>query len=67
MDYRLLAVRVFVPDRDRAVRFCTETLDVPVAYRSDDLGWLQLATGEGQLALGRADPDGNVPTLLGDA
>lgn len=57
MDYRLYAVRVFVSDWDRAVRFYTETLGIPTTFASDDLGWAQLATGEGQLALERAEPD----------
>lgn len=57
MDYKLYAVRVFVTDWERALRFYTETLGIPVAFRSDELGWAQLATGEGQLALERTAPD----------
>lgn len=57
MDYRLFAVRVFVSDWDRAIRFYTETLGIPVAFRDDETGWAQFATGEGQLALERAAPD----------
>ncbi len=57
MDYRLVAVRIFVTDWERAIRFYTETLGIPSTYRSDELGWAQLATGEGQLALERAAPD----------
>ncbi|MCG8592358.1 MAG: VOC family protein [Proteobacteria bacterium] len=57
MDYKLFAIRVFVRDWERAVRFYTETLGMPLAYRSDELGWAQLATGECQLALERAAPD----------
>jgi lactoylglutathione lyase len=57
MDYKLYAVRVFVTDWERALRFYTETLGIPVASRSDELGWAQLATGEGQLALERTAPD----------
>ena len=55
MEYRLYAVRVFVTDWERAVRFYTETLGIPVSFRSDEDGWVQLATGEGQLALERAE------------
>jgi predicted enzyme related to lactoylglutathione lyase len=66
MDYKLFAVRVFVGDWDRAVRFCTETLGIPAAYRSDEMGWAQLATGESQLALERVAPGGaEVGDLVG--
>ena len=56
MDYKLFAVRVWVTDWDRALRFYTETLGIPTTFCSDDLGWAQLATGEGQLALERVQP-----------
>lgn len=55
MEYQLFAVRVFVSDWERAIRFYTQTLGIPLAYRDDALGWAQLATGEGQLALERLD------------
>lgn len=57
MDYELFIVRVFVTDWDRALRFYTETLGIPTAYRSDEMGWAQLETGEAQLALERVAPD----------
>ncbi len=57
MDCKLYAVRVFVADWDRAIRFYTETLGIPTTLRDDSLGWAQLATGEGQLALERLAPD----------
>ena len=57
MEYRLFVVRVFVRDWDRAIRFYTETLGIPTTFRSDEMGWAQLATGEGQLALERVAPD----------
>ena len=56
MEYKLFAVRVFVTDWDRAIRFYSETLGMPIAFRSDEIGWAQMATGEGQLALERVDP-----------
>ncbi len=56
LAYRLDLVRVFVTDWARAIRFYTETLGMPTTFRSDEMGWAQLATGEGQLALERADP-----------
>ena len=56
MDYKLYAVRVFVTDWERAIRFYTEILGMRTTYRSDEIGWAQMATGEGQLALERVDP-----------
>jgi len=56
MDYKLFAVRVFVTDWERALRFYTETLGMPVTFRSDETGWAHLATGAGQLALERVEP-----------
>ncbi len=57
MDYQLCVVRVWVRDWDRAMRFYTETLGIPTTFRSDEMGWAQLATGQGQLALERVAPD----------
>ena len=66
MDYKLFAVRVFVTDWERAIRFYTETLEMAMAYRSDEMGWAQLATGECQLALERTDPaDHEAGSLVG--
>ena len=66
MDYKLFAVRVFVSDWDRAVRFYTETLGIPTTFESEEMGWAQLATGEGQLALERLAPDdAEAPELIG--
>lgn len=61
VDYRLSVVRVFVTDWERAIRFYSETLEMAVAVRNDEMGWAQMATGEGQLALERvdaSDPEG---------
>jgi lactoylglutathione lyase len=57
MEFKLFAVRVFVRDWDRALEFYTETLGIPTTFRGDEMGWAQLATGEGQLAIERAAPD----------
>ena len=66
MHYRLFAVRVFVTDWDRSLRFYTETLGIPTSYRCDEMGWAQLATGEGQLALELASPnDTETSNLVG--
>ncbi len=56
MEYKLVVVRVFVSDWERAIRFYTETLGMTLASRADEYGWAQLDTGEGQLALERVDP-----------
>jgi predicted enzyme related to lactoylglutathione lyase len=57
MEYKLSAVRIFVTDWERAIRFYSETLEMAVAFRSDEMGWAQMATGEAQLALERVDPN----------
>ena len=56
MDYKLSAVRIFVTDWERAISFYSKTLEMAVAHRSDEWGWAQMATGEGQLATERVDP-----------
>jgi catechol 2,3-dioxygenase-like lactoylglutathione lyase family enzyme len=56
MRYKLSVVRIFVTDWERALRFYTETLEIPLAFKNDAMGWAQLNTGEGQLALERVDP-----------
>ena len=56
VEYKLFAVRVFVTDWERAIRLYSETLGMAIAYRSDEMGWAQMAPGEGQLALERVDP-----------
>ena len=53
LDYRLMLVRVFVRDLERAVRFYTETLGMKLSFRSDPLGWAQLGIDGADLALER--------------
>jgi predicted enzyme related to lactoylglutathione lyase len=66
MDYKLYAVRVFVTDWGRAIHFYTEILGMRTTYRSDEIGWAQMATGEGLLALERVDPtDEEAKVLVG--
>ena len=38
MEYKLFAVRVFVTDWKRAIRFYSETLGMTIAYQSDEMG-----------------------------
>ena len=66
MDYKLFAVRVWVSDWARAIEFYEKTLEMTFAFRSDEMGWAQLDTGECNLALERADPaDPEAAELLG--
>jgi catechol 2,3-dioxygenase-like lactoylglutathione lyase family enzyme len=66
MDYTLYATRVFVTDWERALRFYTETLEMPVGFRSDDIGWAEFDTGEAKLALERVDfEDAEAMALVG--
>jgi len=37
VDYKLFAVRVCVTDWERAIRFYRETLEMAIAYRSDEI------------------------------
>ena len=55
MNYKLSNVRVFVTDWPRAMRFYTDTLEMAVASRNDEMGWAQMATGESHLAVERVD------------
>src|SRR5262249_26066094 len=59
VEYKLTVVRVFVTDWTRALRFYLDTLGTTATHRSDDWGLAQLATGEGQLAIERADAAGD--------
>ena len=45
MEYKVVAVRVFVSDWERAMCFCADTLEMAVAYRSDEMGWAQMGAG----------------------
>jgi len=53
----VFAVRVLVTDRERAIRFYSETLGMAIACQGDEMGWAQMAPGEGQLALERVDQE----------
>jgi lactoylglutathione lyase len=55
VEYKLTVVRVFVTDWTRALRFYLDTLGMTAVHRSDEWGWAQMATGEGQLAIERVD------------
>ena len=67
--YRLLLVRVFVRDFERAVRFYNDTLGMKLSSRSDDMGWAQFTLGGADLALerdrGEDEDDGDDESLVG--
>ena len=66
MEYRLYAVRVFVTDWERAIKFYTQTLGIATTFENAEMGWAQLATGDGQLAIERMDPaDPEAKGLIG--
>jgi catechol 2,3-dioxygenase-like lactoylglutathione lyase family enzyme len=64
---KLTVLRVFVSDWPRAVRFYTETLGLPLAFSSEEIGWAQLDTGACQLApeRDRGESESDEPTLVG--
>ncbi len=62
MDYRLFAVRVWVTDWDRALRFYTETLGIPTTF---EFTMPPTKQPWGGVLAHLKDPDGNVLTLLG--
>ena len=53
MDFKIYAVRVFVRDWERAVRFYTETLGMKTTFADAEMGWAELGTGEAHLAIER--------------
>jgi len=55
--YRLLLIRVFVTDWERALHFYGDTLGIPIASRSDALHWAELDTGAAHLAIEQLAPD----------
>ena len=65
MDYKLYVVRVFVSDFERALTFYTEKLGMGVAFRSDEMGWAQLDTGEANLGIERVEPGADEEGLVG--
>lgn len=57
MDFKLYAIRIFVTEWEEAIRFYTEQLGIPALFRDDEMGWVELDTGQAHLALERADPE----------
>lgn len=55
--YRLYAVRIFVSDWTRALDFYAKTLEMPIAFADESMGWAELGIEGAHLALERAAPD----------
>jgi catechol 2,3-dioxygenase-like lactoylglutathione lyase family enzyme len=53
--FRLIVVRVPVTDWERAIRFYTDTLGIPLASKLENFGWAELDTGAAHLAIERWD------------
>lgn len=59
----LNVVYYYVKDWEGAKKFYTEVLDWPVAWASDEMGWLEFGReGETHLAINRWDRDDPLPT-----
>lgn len=56
-SYRLYAVRIFVSDWTRALEFYAKTLEMPIAFADEQLGWAELGSEGAHLALERVQPD----------
>jgi lactoylglutathione lyase len=56
-SYRLYAVRIFVSDWARALEFYSKTLEMPIAFADESMGWAELGIEGAHLALERARPD----------
>jgi len=54
--WRLYAVRIFVSDWNRALDFYTKTLEMPIAFADEAMGWAELGIDGSHLALERAAP-----------
>ena len=66
MEYKLNVVRFFVTDWEQALAFYSETLGMPIAFASSEIGWAELDTGAAHLALERVDPsDTEAADLIG--
>ena len=66
MDYRIYAVRVFTTQWDKALSFYRDTLNWPLRYADEDLGWAQFNLGGCDIALERLEEDDvDAATLVG--
>jgi lactoylglutathione lyase len=54
--YRVYAVRIFVSDWTRALEFYAKTLEMPIAFADERMGWAELGTEGAHLALERVAP-----------
>ena len=66
MKYHLYLVRIFVTDWPAALAFYRDTLGMPVAFESEEIGWAELAIEGSSLALERvADDDEEGRSMVG--
>ena len=56
-SYRLYAVRIFVSDFSRALEFYSKTLEMPIAFADQAMGWAELGVEGAHLALERVARD----------
>ncbi len=57
MEYRLYLLRVFTTRWDEALAFYRDTLQWPLEYADESLGWAQFRLGDCDIGLERCDPD----------
>ncbi len=61
-------VSYHVKDWETAKRFYKEVLEWPVAYESDEMGWIEFGgDGETHIAISRWDSEGPIPPYIGGA
>ena len=66
MKYHLYLVRIFVTDWPAALAFCRDTLEMPVDFESEEMGWAELGIEGSSLALERvADDDEEGRSMVG--
>ena len=66
MSDRIENIRIFVHEWERAVAFYSQTLGLPIAYQSAELGWAEIGGDGAKLAIERLDRDDpEASTLVG--
>jgi lactoylglutathione lyase len=64
-EFRLIVIRVFVTDWERALHFYEHTVGIPVATRAPELHWAELDTGAAHVAIERFVPEPGHESLVG--
>jgi lactoylglutathione lyase len=66
MTYKIYAIRVFTLKWDESLAFYRDTLEMPVTFHSDEMGWAQFDLGGCSLGLEKMDPsDDESDALVG--